>query len=269
MKIINAEALKAELTDLYSDLSKHSSYQSIPGFVADAIGYQVEINEDWRGDRVRLDYILSRLSGNNYRRWGDFGSNTGFFSLNLAHDDPGRHVLAIEANANHADFIRRVASAFELGNLEVIGRPMAIDDLQSIPRQDVLLHLNVLHHAGADFDVGRVNGPDDFLSYAQTYLERLHECTRILVFQLGTNLWGDKSRPIIDYRDDDAKLVLLSQLLVRSGWRIEDVAYATRGVDGLIQYQSVNAAEGLSHLGLSSHVGEFYRRPLYICSTYK
>lgn len=266
MKTFDAEALKKELARLYSDSSKHSSYQSVPGFVADAVGYQVKIDEDWRGDRIRLDYILSRLSGPEYRSWGDFGANTGFFSLSLAHADPGRRVLAIEANPNHAAFIRRIADAFGLGNLEVIGRSITSHSLGSIQRQDVLLHLNVLHHAGLDFDVGCFEEPDGFLPYAQDYLSKLRECARVLVFQMGTNLWGDKSKPIIDYRDDEAKLALLTQLLVRSGWSIEDTAYATRGHDGVIRYQSVKSANDLGLLALSNHVGEFYRRPLFICS---
>jgi hypothetical protein len=276
MKTVDKEAFKAELAGLYSDLSKHSAYQSIPDFVARIIDYQVPINEDWRGDRVRLDYILSRLSDRSLHHWGDIGANTGFFSLSLANADPQKQVLAIEANPNHADFIRRIGEVFELANLQVMGRPIAIDDLATIPRQDVLLHLNVLHHAGADFDKGFVTGPDDFLPYAETYLRRLHACTRVLVFQVGTNLWGDKGRPIIDYREDAAKLKLLSQLLCSSGWHIDDVAYATRTIGGAIAYEPLSPrlragtqaeqTTALAGFDLSSHIGEFYRRPLFFCT---
>ena len=279
MKIVDPEALKAELSGLYADLSKHSAYQSIPDFVARTIDYQVRIDEQWRGDRVRLDYILPLLADPALRQWGDFGANTGFFSLSLAHDFPERQVLAIEANPRHADFIRRIGEVFELANLQVIGRPVAIDDLNTIPRQDVLLHLNVLHHAGADFDRGKVTGPDDFPAYAADYLERLHACTRTLVFQVGTNLWGDKTKPVIDHADDAGKLDLLAGLLSRSGWRIDDVAYATRrgagpihyeplpGIDGATTLRAADFAGVLQEFDLPSHVGEFYRRPLFTCSS--
>lgn len=280
MKIVDSQALKAELEILYADLSKHSVYQSIPGFVAEKIGYQVSINEDWRGDKVRLDYILRRLGDAGHPSWGDFGANTGFFSLSLAHDHPDRKVLAIEANPNHADFIRKIAEVFELRNLEVLGRPVALDDLASLPPLDVLLHLNVLHHAGADFDKGLVTGTDDFLPYAVDYLQRLRSRCRILVFQMGTNLWGDKAKPIIDFRADAAKLEMLTLLLARGGWRIEDVAYATRRAGEAIRYESLadvaattqgpHAGEGaeaiLRGMGLDNHIGEFYRRPLFFCS---
>jgi hypothetical protein len=280
MKSIDTDAFKAELVKLYTDPSKHSAYQSIPDFVSHAIGYQVRINEDWRGDRVRLEYILARLPSHELHQWGDFGANTGFFSLSLAHDTPTRQVLAIEANPNHANFIQRISDVFEINNISVAEQSITIDGLATIPRQDVLLHLNVLHHAGADFDKGRVTGPSDFLAYAQTYLERLHACTRILVFQVGTNLWGDKSKPIIDYREDAAKYELLSQLLLRSGWKIDDVAYAKWREGKPVCYQSLSdvmrdAARptarqlqaALNQFDLSRHLGEFYRRPLFICSS--
>lgn len=281
MKNIDTEAFKAELVGLYTDSSKHSAYQSIPEFVSRALGYQVQINEDWRGDRVRLAYILAHLQGHDLHHWGDFGANTGYFSLSLAHDSTARQVLAIEANPTHANFIQRIADVFEMDNITVVGRPVAIDDLETIPHQDVLLHLNVLHHAGADFDKDRVTGPDDFLAYAQTYLERLHACTRILVFQVGTNLWGDKSKPIIDYREDAAKYHLLSQLLLRSGWNVDDVAYPAWREGKPVCYQSISSAipeptssaatrelqAALDELDLSRHIGEFYRRPLFICSS--
>ena len=280
MKNINKDALKSKLAGLYADLSKHSSYQSIPDFVASVLGYQVQINEDWRGDRVRLDYILSRLPDPANRLWGDFGANTGFFSLSIARAWPEREVLAIEANPNHADFIRRVGDAFDVRNLQVIGRPIAIDELETIPRRDVLLHLNVLHHAGSDFDQGRVTGPDDFLHYAREYLQRLRASTRVLVFQVGTNLWGDKAKPIIDFRDDAGKLAMLSDLLTASGWQIDDVAYPTRQGSGRIHYQPLpgtgqlakpgepgTIASALESFALDDHIGEFYRRPLFFCTS--
>ncbi len=276
MKQIDAASLREELANLYGDLSKHSNYQSIPRFVANAIDYHVNINESWRGDRVRLEYIRSRLPVNT-GSWGDFGANTGYFSLSLAQENPGLRVFAIEANRNHASFIRRIVSAFKLDNIEVIEKPIGIADLASLPRFDVLLHLNVLHHAGADFDTGLVTGPSDFVTYASRYLHRLLDCTDTLVFQIGTNLWGDKSLPIIDFQKDAAKLELLFGLLVDAGWRVDEVAYAVRNKEDSIGYVPLPQAclqpgttaqlvEALEPFNLANHTGEFYRRPLFIAS---
>ena len=275
MSELDKGALRDTLSRLYADMSKHSTYQTVPDFVSEVIDYQVQIDENWRGDRVRLRYFERRLAGHAGRRWADFGANTGFFSLSLAHADPARQVMAIEGNPNHATFIRTIAEAFDLSNVEVLSRAVTIDDLDTLPTQDVMLHLNVLHHAGADFDAGRVDTADDFLGYAHTYLMRLRARVGTLVFQVGTNLWGDKGKPVIDYTDDVGKLVLLADLLRNAGWRIESVAYPTRPADGPIEYVDLpagldladRAAIGLAlaPYNLHEHRGEFYRRPLFVC----
>jgi hypothetical protein len=275
MSEMDKEALRHTLARLYADMSKHSTYQTVPDFVADAIGYQVRIDEGWRGDRVRLRWFERVLAEEEGQRWSDFGANTGFFSLSLAHADPDREVLAIEGNPNHAEFIRAIADGFGLRNLRVLSRALALDDLGALPPQDVMLHLNVLHHAGADFDAGKVGSAAAFAAYAREYLARLRERVGTLVFQVGTNLWGDKSRPVIDYADDAGKLAMLAGLLRDAGWRIERIAYPTRPPqDDAIEYldlptgldlgdrRAVDAA--LRPFNLGGHRGEFYRRPLFL-----
>lgn len=287
MKAMDPKTTKKILSELYANTSKHSSYQNVPDFVADAIDFRVEIREDWRGDRVRLDYIESvplLSAGNN---WCDFGANTGYFSLTIAHRHPERKVLAIEANPEHISFIETVTQCFAMENVSVIGEPITIETLSQVPKQDVMLHLNVLHHAGADFDQGKVNGREDFLHYAVEYLRRLQECTDMLVFQLGSNLWGDKTKPIIGSNDDAAKLILFSDLLVRANWKIDHIAYAAKAGNSVIEYRAVKFGlvsalsdlptgvpatrieKALHEFDLGSHIGEFYRRPLFICSSRK
>ena len=275
MSELDKGALRQRLSELYADMSKHSTYQTVPDFISDAIDYQVAIDEGWRGDRVRLRWFERVLAGEPGRRWADFGANTGFFSLSLANADPAREVLAIEGNPNHAEFIRTIAEGFGLRNLEVLSRAIAIDDLTSLPALDVMLHLNVLHHAGADFDAGKVGSAADFPAYAREYLGRLRERVATLVFQVGTNMWGDKSRPIIDFTDDVGKLVMLADLLRGAGWRIERIAYPTRpSEDRAIEYLDLSGdleltdrsaiESALAPYNLGGHRGEFYRRPIFL-----
>lgn len=281
MNVDEAGRLKQELAALYNDLSRHSVYQSVPDFVASATGYQVAINEEWRGDRVRWRYLAERLSSPALVRWCDVGANTGFFSLTLAHDHPSREVLAVEANPNHARFIERIRDAFALRNLAVSQQAVDIDGIEKLGEHDVLLHLNVLHHAGMDFDRLRVTGPGDFAPYARDYLAGLRAAARVLVFHMGSNLWGDKSRPLVGATEDEAKLRLFAGWLTAAGWRIRDVAYAARPSSGDIHYRPLPAKavsalgrgleaavvrDALGEFSLDRHVGEFYRRPLFICT---
>jgi hypothetical protein len=275
-------AVKERLARLYGEVSKHSGYQTIPDFVASTLGYQETIQSQWRGDRNRLDWILAHRAPRAGERWADFGANTGFFTYTIAHAYPDARVTAIEANAEHAKFLGELGDAFSIGNVDVHHEALPFDGLDKLSDIDVLLHLNVLHHAGADFDREHVTGAHDFPAYAVAYLKKLRSAARSLVFQLGCNLWGDKSHPLQPGATDAERLAYVSKLLTDAGWRIRDVAYARKTPDAPIAYadlgkdviEALNGehgerelrlfADALAPYALDQHIGEFYRRAIYI-----
>ncbi|MDE1181278.1 class I SAM-dependent methyltransferase [Paraburkholderia sp.] len=281
MSSSNINTARERLVALYGEVSKHSAYQTIPDFVSRELGYQETIQSNWRGDRNRLDYILKKLSPAAGQRWGDFGANTGFFTYTLAHGFPQTHFTAIEANDKHATFQREIKAIFEVGNVDMLNKAVSFDDLPALPEFDVLLHLNVLHHAGADFDRQYVSGEADFPAYAVNYLRQLRATNRAMVFQIGSNLWGDKTHPLVASTDDDNKIVYVSKLITDAGWKIRHLAYAKAGSDEIV-YQDIAPtlidalntpgvrpdakaiADALAPFNLTQHVGEFYRRGLYI-----
>jgi hypothetical protein len=285
MSALDAARIRDRLSGLYSDFSKHSSYQTIPDFIAEAIGYQVKIIQDWRGDHVRLKYLEALIGPKNLTSWCDFGANTGFFSLTMAQAHADRRILAVEANRNHAEFIQIAKDAFGLTNLDVLCDSINSDGLATLAGHDVILHLNVLHHAGREFDEGLVKDPNGFAEYALEYMGKLRDGTRYVALQVGSNLWGDKSKPIVDYQDDSGKLNFFSEILVRAGWVVKDVAYAAISGGGSIEYEPLpspfitrlNESAGhlpqrdidkvLARFRLTMHKGEFYRRPLFFCSS--
>ncbi len=277
-----ATDLKQELHRLYADASKHSTYQSIPDFVSAKLGYSEVIDEGWRGDRPRLAYLLRHRTPQAGEHWGDFGANTGFFTLSLAKEYPQARFTAIEGNANHTGFIRRIVEHFALDNVQVIERAIGLNGLRELPDFDFLLHLNVLHHAGHDFDTDLVRDIDEFPDYAERYLKLLDAKTEGLFFQMGSNLWGDKGHPLVAVRNDKEKLKLFSQWLRNSGWGIDKVAYATRNHGDEVFYRDIFDFAGdefvttdsaidetittkLRDLELDQFPGEFYRRPLFLC----
>ncbi len=273
--------LREELHRLYADASKHSRYQSVPDFVSEALGYQEAIDQGWRGDRPRLAYLAERHRPKAGERWGDFGANTGFFTLSLAHRHPDSHFVAIEANPNHARFIRQIVEQFGLGNVEVLEAEIGLRTLPRLPRMDFLLHLNVLHHAGSDFDADLVGSVEDFPEYAARYLTSLRGRARRMLFQLGSNWGGDRRRPLVGRREDVAKLRLFAGWLDAAGWRIESVAYPTRAPGGEVRYRDLafsherqetwlryqddDLEAEIDSCGLGTFPGEFYLRPIFIC----
>ncbi|KFI21812.1 class I SAM-dependent methyltransferase [Nitrosococcus oceani] len=270
---------KHELHRLYADASKHSTYQNIPDFVSTALGYTEPIDEAWRSDRPRIAYLQKRCAPQPGEHWGDFGANTGFFTLTLAYQHPDTRFTAIEANPNHAHFIRRVAECFKLANVEVLDRTIGLYELNELPKFDFLLHLNILHHAGHDFDSNIVLSIDRFPDYAMTYMNILRKRTRRMLFQIGNNWGGDKQQPLIGTREDYAKLHMFSRWLNDAGWHINAIAYPQKAAGGFISYDDfaipTNKALlsstdtglqlAISAIGLDKFHGEFYRRPLFLC----
>jgi hypothetical protein len=277
----NNEDARAELKRFYEQTSKHSSYQSVPEFVGAALDYEEPIARNWRDDKNRLRYIESRAQPGSGESWTDFGANTGFFTLSLAHKHPATRFLAIEANRVHATFIRRVTELFSLRNVEILDRPIGLEDLPSLPKSDVMLHLNVLHHAGKDFDSAHVKDVEQFAPYARRYLAGLRSACSRLVFQMGSNLWGDKLKPIISREDDVGKLKLYCELIADAGWTVRSVAYPGADAEAIeyddldpslvtrlgdAQWDNIGAlvTNALARFSLERHIGEFYRRPLFI-----
>lgn len=273
--------LQQQLQQLYGDRSKHANYQNVPAFVRDALGYQESIDESWRGDTARYAYLLRQLELRPQTTVADIGANTGFFVLSLAHQTPDCRFIAYESHPNHVDFIRLVAQAFDLSNVAVEEKPVDLAAIDDLPGFDVMLHLNVLHHAGHDFDRGLVNAPQQLDQYARSYLGKLAKKASWLAFQTGYNWGGDKTQPIVDPHDQAGMTLWLTDLLSCSGWQVQALAFATRDEQGEIVYRNLPtglaAAAGRSpadHAVLQQAIevyhleqfkGEFYRRPLALC----
>jgi len=279
-----AEQLRNELRQLYADGSKHSVYQNVPAFVSDALGYTEKIDELWRGDTARYQYLVSRLDLAG-QAIVDVGANTGFFALSLAHRCRDARVTAVEGNPNHASFIRRIAALFEMSNVEVRCAYADYAGSLLLPECDTMLLLNILHHAGVDFDLGMVAQPSALADYVIEYLGRIKMRTRRVVFQMGYHWGGNKQRPIVPLAQDAEKIVYTSGLFRACGWTIRSVAVARptdqppfRAYDNLPEtvVEALNVGAGLKPARIVAAVesalparlpelSEFYRRPLLVC----
>ena len=269
---VNIENLKK----LYFDESKHSIYQNIPAFVQEALEYTVEIDERWRGDTARWQNLLQQVNFDQLEVIGDIGANTGFFSLSLAHRFPNLKVYAYESNANHHDFMNAIKSQFRMNNMVVENKIVDLDNVENIHRHDCLLNYNVLHHAGVDFDRGRVT-IDSFPQYAAAYLKKLSYKTKYMVFQMGFNWGGDKSKPLVPLNEDAEKVRFVGAILRNSGWFIqnvftvrypEDFSYYAidNGIIQILNEESEQQKEMLVKYYSQyqpNWFSEFYRRPLF------
>lgn len=273
---------KETLLDLWHSTGKHGVYQQLPHFLSrDFGGIEAPIDERWRGDRSRLDYLRTRLDFKGLRVV-DIGANTGFFSLTLAHDDQAQ-VTAVEPDPANRDFLKAVGRHYGLENLAVADTPVTLETVDSLPASDLVLLLNVLHHAGEDFDSTWVRSPEALQDYMAGYLGQLAQITRRLVFQLGYNWRGNKATPILPVRHPFEMIDYLRVVFERSGWVMDTVAVrfdtddrrmveidpyspmpalATASSD----LEALPAVRALLETRALPAISEFYARPLFICS---
>ena len=269
------ENLKERLSNLYGNNSKHSHYQNIPEFVKESIGYSESINEEWRGDTARYKYILREVQDLKPKSICDIGANTGFFSLSLAHKFPEMKVTAFEGNPNHVEFMGLVKEAFSLKNIKIENCYIDYEGIKHLGQYDMLLNLNVLHHAGADFDENKTSY-ENVDAYLIQYLKRLITKAKKVVFQMGYNWGGDKSKPIVELQNDLGKIKYTHELFAQSGWKVQEIAHIVR--NGTLEYKnypepfiqslctgerSEEAADVVNSQQLNMF-SEFYRRPIFI-----
>ncbi len=281
-----ATDLITELRALYFDGSKHTSYQNVPAFVEDALGFQVSIDECWRSDKPRYRYLLEHCPPQPGEHVIDIGANTGYFALSLAQRFTKCRFTAYEFHPQHVGFMRLVRIAFQLHNLEIEPKPVKVADSHRLPPYDLVLFMNVLHHLGCDFDIDVGRSNDEFREMAVAMLGGLRQAGNRMLFQMGTNRGGDKSNPIVDARDEPRKLAYLTDLLLAAGWDIDHIAFAQKLPDGDIRFRNLprtlikeicDRARSSSAitaktlharapwLDLDCFPGEFYRRPLIAC----
>jgi hypothetical protein len=279
------KTIRERLQELYHDASKHSSYQNVPEFVSRELGYTETIDEEWRGDTARYGYILEELKLSPGAVLGDVGANTGFFTLSLGHSFKDSSIIAYESNTNHVEYMQLIAEYFGLDNIHIEKLLIDLDGLDRLRCHDVILHLNVLHHAGHDFDCNLVHTVKDFETYALEYLTKLNAKASRLFFQMGSNWGGNRVTPIIPKENDYGKVILISRLLLGGGWKIIKIALATKDPAGTTVYRNLPVdvvdmiRDGVSpervpqlencirEFGLDQFKGEFYRRPIFVCDS--
>ncbi|MCC3862837.1 DUF1698 domain-containing protein [Terrisporobacter petrolearius] len=265
-----------ELRSLYEDGSKHSVYQNIPQFVSERIGYKVQLDENWRGDETRLKYIEKFLKNINYNSIGDIGANTGYFSLSLANEMKNKKVISYEINKNHVDFISTIKENFDLKNIQIINEGVNLEKVDDLKELDIYMLLNVIHHAGVDFDVDLGVNNINFKQYAKQYLEKLRNKCRVLIFQMGYNHGGNKLNPIVSPNEIKEMFDYHLHLIRETGWNIVDVAYAANNdkqYKSLLEYGiSIDKLNTYDLKLLDKYIekydicnnSEFYKRPIFI-----
>ena len=217
MKIQQEEKI-SRIREILKYHDKFLAYQELPPFLQ-SLFEKSDINyssQQLAWDKPRLDWIFKALP-TTIKTAVEIGSSLGYFSLMLSHDR-GVNVTAFEPVTEYAELSNILAS---LGNLEdkacFHGTGVTLRDIYQLPDADLLVSLNVLHHAGNFYDSEEVKAYGSWLKYANAYLTKISEKFPFLIFQC-----GNSARGIAHFEGEQAVDVLV-ELLEASGYLVRTV----------------------------------------------
>ncbi len=245
---------KSDLIAYYSNKSKHSNYQILPGRLRTLLG-QTDVITRTRHEQERLDYICQKI-GFSDKTVLDIGGNTGFFVFELL-DAGAKHMTHYEGEKAHSDFVNLAAKALDLSQkVRTINSYFAFDGSYA-EQFDVVLLFNVLHHIGDDYGDKNAN-IEEAKKACILQLNSLAGNTEKLVFQLGFNWQGNVSKGLFA---GGTKQEMID--FVRKGidgyWSIESIGVAVR-IDGKVAYKDLND----NNIERDNSLGEFLNRPIFI-----
>jgi len=214
---VSNDSLQAELVDLLLENAKHTTYQMLPPCVKDQDNRFGRLIGTQRQDEKRYDWLKSNMPSLTGRVI-DIGANLGYFSFRTLQDYQV-NIVAYEPYKPHAkaiSIIRKLCD-FEAKQMKVVDQGIGLREIEALPQADLLILLNVIQHAGEDYDQDLVDNIQNWRSYAVNYLTKLRSKADKLFFQMGYTWLGYagklcKDENIIDFT---------ASLLVDAGWQIK------------------------------------------------
>ncbi len=211
--ILNLKNLLEESSDRFSN------YQGFPDFIFDKIpefrDFKYKINQI-NLDSSRYKWLKESLN-NKPNSVLDIGANLGFFSFSLINDLKIK-VDLYEPYKAYYDFAKNLCDLLKFKKkMKMFNKCIDLDEISKIQSYDLIINLNILHHAGIFFDNLKFNEFDSWFEYSKTYLKKLRIKSKYLFFQVG-NLANGK--PIFETKDF---FEVLSKLFKLSGWQIENI----------------------------------------------
>lgn len=176
------------LADLIKGSTRYGNYQQLPPTLPPGILSQLSCYDTIRLEAARFEWIDSHGVFTN-KKILEIGSNTGYFSIRAV-SERGAKSIAYEPDPKLAEAMQIISRICNTDNhIEVRSEPFTLIKPRKLPQADLIINLNVIHHAGIDFDQENVKTIDDWEPYAIEYLKRLTGIAPLMVFQTGYT-WG-------------------------------------------------------------------------------
>jgi hypothetical protein len=141
--------------------------------------------EDKFGATDRLAAIEETLKNRNLGTMIDLGGNAGYFSLSLVDSGMASGSTVYDSNPEAIAAGRLMAKELGLDDkVAFVARSVDLDFVRALGSADTIVCLNLLHHAGALFDMDSVI-KSGWEAYAREWLVQLRTKTELAILGLG------------------------------------------------------------------------------------
>lgn len=222
-----------ELIALLKERGKHTGYQMLPPCLEEAMGENIKDLSGCKGHDVsRYQWFKSKCSSLNGPVL-DIGANLGYFSFRIIQDFKAK-VIAYEPYRPQAQILSLIRDICEIdpNNVVIENKGVGLRDIESLPEAEMIILLNVLQHAGEDFDQELVISSAKWRDYAVEYLKKLKYKAPVIFFQMGYT-WKGHSKKLCEDKDI---IDFTVQLLDDAGWRVKHCGIVKK-VDSSLFYE--------------------------------
>ena len=204
---------------LEKNLDKFGNYQTFPkSFLKkfnNNLSSQYSINQV-RLDNARYQFLAENIKLNNIDIV-EFGSNLGYFCLSIAQDYDS-FVTGYEPIENYSRCSQIISELMECEKkVKFHSMPVKLNDIAKFKKADLLIELNVMHHAGSFFDQESVSDVKDWEKYAISRLLEIKNRYRRIFFQTGNMLNGKALFP------SELSVKYIYNLLKEAKWNIKKI----------------------------------------------
>lgn len=204
---------------LEKNLDKFGNYQTFPkSFLKkfnNNLSSQYSINQV-RLDNARYQFLAENIKLNNIDIV-EFGSNLGYFCLSIAQDYDS-FITGYEPIENYSRCSQIISELMECEKkVKFHSMPVKLNDIAKFKKADLLIELNVMHHAGSFFDQESVSAVKDWEKYAINRLLEIKNRYRRIFFQTGNMLNGKVLFP------SELSVKYIYNLLKEAKWNIKKI----------------------------------------------
>ena len=165
--------------------SKFENYQEIPEFILNKLlkeSIKIKYKQNQLSlDKARLNFLTSNLKFFPEKVL-EIGSNIGYFVFSLLNNFNCK-VVAYEPIKDYAEIITLLSKFLKIEKqINVYSKAVKLKNIKSLPMSDLIIELNVLHHAGNYFDKSDVEKLGGWRKYALKRLRMYRKKNKIFIF---------------------------------------------------------------------------------------